>query len=367
MRAEKRKEGIAEPMSRHSARGRDPLAVACRILSEILVVIAALTGSYTLWKAWGSGLDTTYNSHKEEVAAKTNIRQASTDKAARIRHGSPPIEDTPEDGGLFAYIRVPSWGRDYRLPVYESTTKTVLDKMGAGHYDDTAMPGDVGNSSYAGHNTYADLADIRLLKPGDTVYIETGSYWYRYVVNSNPKIVDQTAVGEIAADGAGVERGLTLQTCWPIMTTAGTTKRLIVHGTFDGWAAKTDGAPKEYTATHYTTKERITHRLETVSERLDTPISGVLGLGTVAMWLCLAVIGWLASRRRAWDALRHGPPAGPVTLLWRLTPGVFQSNTVVYTLTRLMPFLLLVAGLNLLFWRWGCPALDASPVGALFG
>lgn len=177
-------------------------------------------GSFLAYRAWGSGLDVSYASHREEKATHTVIHKATPGHVAAMRHDDPSAEPKPGDDELFAYIRIPSWGRRYRLPVWEGTARTVLDKMGAGHYESTALPGQVGNSSYAGHNTYADMADIRLLKPGDVVYVETADYWYRYRINSNPEIVDQTRTDVIDPDAAGVERGLTLQTCWPIMTGA---------------------------------------------------------------------------------------------------------------------------------------------------
>lgn len=201
-------------------------------------------GSFLAYRAWGSGLDVSYASHREEKATHTVIHKATPGHVAAMRHGDPPAGPKPGDDGPFAYIRVPSWGRRYRLPVWEGTARTVLDKMGAGHYESTALPGQVGNSSYAGHNTYADMADIRLLRPGDVVYIETADHWYRYRINSNPEIVDQTRTDVIDPDAAGVERGLTLQTCWPIMAGGSVTHRLIVHGGLDGWAPKTDGVPE---------------------------------------------------------------------------------------------------------------------------
>ena len=124
-------------------------------------------GSFLAYRAWGSGLDVSYASHREEKATHTVIRKATPGHVAAMRHDDPPAEPNPGDDELFAYSRIPSWGRRYRLPVWEGTARTVLDKMGAGHYESTALPGQVGNSSYAGHNTYADMAEIGLLRRDD--------------------------------------------------------------------------------------------------------------------------------------------------------------------------------------------------------
>ena len=172
-------------MARHSAHrtGGGAFRAVCRFTAELLAVLAVLLGSYVGWKAWGSGLDVSYASHWEEKATHTVIHEAKPGRVAAMRHTDPPVEAEPGNDELFAYLRVPSWSKQYHLPIWQGTAKTVLDKMGGGHYVTTAMPGQVGNSAIAGHNTYADMADIRLLTPGDVVYIETADYWYRYKVN----------------------------------------------------------------------------------------------------------------------------------------------------------------------------------------
>lgn len=219
------------------------------------------------------------------------------------------------------------------------------------------MPGQVGNSSLAGHNTYADMADIRLLKPGDVVYIETGSYWYRYRINSNPEIVDQSRTDVIDQDAAGVERGLTLQTCWPIMTGGNVTHRLIVHGGLDGWAPKTDGMPAEYTETTDTTIDKISRRIVTVSEKKNLPVTGVLGICAFIIWILLDTIGWMCSHRRM-TCYWHGRDiGGPITWLWRLNAGIMPSNTIVFIITRTIVFLMMWTAIILSLWRWACPPL----------
>ena len=166
---------------------RKAMNIICGILAELCALAVIFLGAYLAYDAKASSLDQSYVSHRQEQVSHRKIHKATPGKTATMRHTDPPAEAEPGDGELFAYLRVPSWGKQYRLPVWQGTAKTVLDEMGAGHYDTTAMPGQTGNSSLAGHNTYADMADIRLLKPGDVVYIETGSYWYRYRINSNPR------------------------------------------------------------------------------------------------------------------------------------------------------------------------------------
>lgn len=335
---------------------RKAMNIICGILAELCALAVIFLGAYLAYDAKASSLDQSYVSHRQEQVSHRKIHKATPGKTATMRHTDPPAEAEPGDGELFAYLRVPSWGKQYRLPIWQGTAKTVLDEMGAGHYDTTAMPGQVGNSSLAGHNTYADMADIRLLKPGDVVYIETGSYWYRYRINSNPEIVDQSRTDVIDQDAAGVERGLTLQTCWPIMTGGNVTHRLIVHGGLDGWAPKTDGTPAEYTETTDTTIDKISRRIVTVSEKKNLPVTGVLGICAFIIWILLDTIGWMCSHRRM-TCYWHGRDiGGPITWLWRLNAGIMPSNTIVFIITRTIVFLMDVDSDHPLPMAMGVPA-----------
>lgn len=345
-------------MKHRSQKPSEPslLNAASRIVAGLCALAVIFLGSYYAYRAGASGLDQSYANRRSEVAAKTVIHRATADRTVTLRHDDPPAEATPSDGELFAYVRVPSFSKQYRLPVWEGTEKTVLDQMGAGHYAGSAMPGQVGNSAYAGHNTYADFADIRLLKPGDHVYIETATRWYRYTVNSDPQVIEQTRTDALDADAAGVERGLTLQTCWPIMA-SNVHQRLIVYGTFDGWADKNDGTPADLAETTDTAAERLGRRIVETSDRLDTPVTGVLGLCSLAIWLLLDLVGWMCSHRRMrsyWHDV-----GDPFTWLWRINAGLFPNHTVVFTLTRLVPYAFMWAGLVFLSWRYVCPQLAA--------
>lgn len=317
---------------------RKAVNIICGILAEVCALAVILLGAYLAYDAKASGLDQSYVSHRQEQVSHRKIHKAAPGKTATMRHTDPPAEVEPGDGELFAYLRVPSWGKQFRLPIWQGAAKTVLDKMGGGHYDTTAMPGQVGNSSYAGHNTYADMADIRLLKPGDVVYIETGSYWYRYRINSNPEIVDQSRTDVIDQDAAGVERGLTLQTCWPIMT---------------------GGVPAEYAESTDTTIDKISRRIVTVSEKTDLPVTGVLGICALAIWILLDAIGWMCSHDRMADYWRQRDIGGPITWLWRINAGIMPSNTIVFTITRTIVFLVMWTAIILALWRWACPPLAA--------
>ena len=103
-------------------------------------------------------------------------------------------------------------------------------KYAPGHYPDTAMPGQIGNFSVAGHRIQKIFWRIDELKPGDVVGVETQTDWYVYRVTGH-EIVKPTAVEVVAPvpDEPGqkpTQALLTLTTCNPKFNNY---QRLIVH------------------------------------------------------------------------------------------------------------------------------------------
>ena len=152
-------------------------------------------------------------------------------------------------GQPFAKVHIPRLGGDW--VVVEGVSQKQL-AQGPGHYIGTAMPGEQGNFSVAGHaisSVFLHLADLR---PGDPIVVETQDYWFVYRVLGNPttgsydgdpsgipgqEIVLPTGVQVIsptpdkAANAPATGDYLTLTTCTPATTA---THRLIVHARLDG-------------------------------------------------------------------------------------------------------------------------------------
>jgi sortase A len=87
-------------------------------------------------------------------------------------------------------IQIPSIHVDHKI--YEGVTLTVVDH-GPGHWPGSAMPGDRGNSVFAGHRTTHDhpFGDLDLVEKGDQVTFEMGGRRSVYEVTDN-FIVDGT-------------------------------------------------------------------------------------------------------------------------------------------------------------------------------
>lgn len=101
-------------------------------------------------------------------------------------------DDTPKGsvvpGKAMALLRIPSFGKDYEVPILSGTDEGTLSR-GIGHFDKTAEPGEVGNFAIAGHRVTHGQPFARLLelKAGDEIVVETREAIYTYVLDTPPK------------------------------------------------------------------------------------------------------------------------------------------------------------------------------------
>lgn len=351
----------AEPGRKRRRGGYDPDAPIRRghlgVLEGILQFLAGviiLLAAFTLliqgsWQYVGNGMDVRTMSKELEHYSTEKFDVETPNKPAPLQPASvdPPLIQKPAEGQLFGYLHIPRFGADWRKPIQEGTSKEVLSNYGAGHYTETALPGQVGNSSYAGHRTPSDFGYLNQLKSGDQIIIETGDYWYIYSVTDS-YIVYMDRVDVIMPDAAGVDRGITLTTCDPMFSPTPAKDRLIVHGAFVGWSKKTDGRPQALTSgSTVSTQERITKTVETLSTRTNMPVTGVVSLCLFAIWLILVLIGWMVSHRRMARIWLEKPSVNPAMVMWRL-----QAGWVPY---RVVTFVILWAAVTFACWRWACP------------
>lgn len=145
-------------------------------------------------------------------------------------------------GQTTALIRVPRWGADYEVPVFQGTSDRVL-AAGFGHFTGTAGPGQVGNFAVAAHRvTHGEpLRRMPSLRAGDEVDVVTRSttYVYRLTSGGDDLVVPFTAGWVLDPlprnpDGGGVQpsqvpgqRLLTLTTCSELFHTD---DRLVAFG-----------------------------------------------------------------------------------------------------------------------------------------
>ena len=157
-----------------------------------------------------------------------------------------PEFDLPlKSGEAFALLHIPRLGDNYRVPIVQGVSLDAL-ASGVGHYPETAMPGEVGNFSVAGHRATngEPFAYLDQLQKGDPVIVETSTTWYTYQV-TDESIVQPTQVDVIlpVPGQPGVEptkRLMTLTTCNPRWASY---ERLIFHAKLIDELPKGEGRP----------------------------------------------------------------------------------------------------------------------------
>ena len=113
-----------------------------------------------------------------------------------------------------------------------------------GHYPGTAMPGQIGNFSVAGHRVPSLFWNLQDVRPGDQVVIQTQDNWYIYRVTVN-EVVTPHSIEVVAPtpDRIGVAptvATLTLTTCNPKWNDY---QRMVVHAELVATMPYEDGPP----------------------------------------------------------------------------------------------------------------------------
>ena len=132
-----------------------------------------------------------------------------------------PIEAELVEGQTLGRMDIPRLGLS--VAIFQGTKSKTL-RIGAGHIEGTAIPGEAGNSGIAAHRDtfFRPLENIRT---NDEIQIETARGFSHYQVDSI-KIV---APDDIEVLAPTTESGVTLVTCYPFYFVGAAPKRFIVH------------------------------------------------------------------------------------------------------------------------------------------
>ncbi|GAA2512257.1 class E sortase [Pilimelia columellifera] len=209
------------------------IRAAIRGFGELMITVGMVILLFAGYEVWGktaivdaaqSDLDTALSQQWDVPAGATAPAKPS---------GKPP------PGGAVARLHIPRL--DKRWVVVEGVDPKDIE-FAPGHYPKSAMPGETGNFSIAGHrvrSTFWDLDDMRV---GDPIVVETQTDWHVYTV-ARSKIVKPTAVEVVNARPPGFDRGsklLTITTCNPKWDNY---ERLIVHATHTSSQPRSAGRP----------------------------------------------------------------------------------------------------------------------------
>lgn len=241
------------------------MGVVVGVIGEILITLGGLLGLFVAWQLWWTDViaeraqagvvdqlaweQPPWQYEPESTPTSTPSPEPTQDP---VRRDMPaPTMDEPPHLTTFATMYVPRWGLDYVQAISQGTSNSdVLDVLGVGHYEGTAMPGGIGNFSVAGHRTTYGKPFNRVeeLVVGDPIVVQTETTWYVYRISST-QIVLPSQVEVIAAVPGQpavvpTEAFMTMTTCHPMYSAR---ERYIVHATLDYWMESTDGPPIELT------------------------------------------------------------------------------------------------------------------------
>jgi sortase A len=153
----------------------------------------------------------------QEVANNTLEQQMY----AQEQHGVSLSGAVIKEGDLLGRVEIPRLG--LKVAILEGTTSHTL-RLGVGHIEGTARPGEPGNIGIAGHrDTYfRALKDIRT---NDEIQIQTAAGLSRYEVDW----VQIVAPGDTEVLAPSTESALTLVTCYPFHFIGAAPQRFVVH------------------------------------------------------------------------------------------------------------------------------------------
>lgn len=166
--------------------------------------------------------------------------------AGRGSYGDPVVAKAPGYEEMIGLMYIPRLGKNYTRPIIQGTSVQVLDTLGLGHYNQTAMPGSMGNFALAGHRqTHGAVLDaIHTLVPGDKLYVQTKDGYYTYVFRNNeivlPDRSDVLLPVPIQPKAQPTERLLTLTSCNPRF---GSQERIIAYSVMENWQPASAGPP----------------------------------------------------------------------------------------------------------------------------
>lgn len=231
--------GLAPSRRRRSAPRR-----AGRLAGEIMITFGLVVLLFAAYEVWGKAAavadhQQTLNAQLEQQWAQEPLVAPTAAPPGTAIPALPPVAAGDAIGRLYLPKLWSSW------VVIEGVEPQHIE-YAPGHYPGTAMPGQIGNFSVAGHRSPAIFWDLDRMQAGDAVVVETSTTWYVYRVTQS-RIVAPTAV-EVVAPVPGqpgatpTEAYLTITTCNPKWDNY---ERLIVHASLVRTQDRSAGRPAE--------------------------------------------------------------------------------------------------------------------------
>lgn len=224
------------------------------VLGELFLTAGVLVLLFVAWQMWIGDMIIGAQSNSAGNAISDSWEQQTAPEPPPVVEDEdgevwyePPVLEHPAAGQTFAQMRIPRFGDDYNVSIAGGTSRPVtLDNGWIGVYEQSVMPGEVGNFSVAGHRTTwgAPLNRMDKLHVDDAVVVETQEGWYTYRFRTleyvQPNQVDVLLDVPQMPEVATGERYLTLTACSPLYSLA---ERIIGYAVFEGFQPRAEGAP----------------------------------------------------------------------------------------------------------------------------
>jgi sortase A len=189
-----------------------------RTTGEILISLGVVVLGFLAYMYWGT---TIREGNAQQTFQAELGRQWGTGSESLAVLTNP---DNLSLGQPFALLRIPRFGRGWKFAIVQGTGLPQL-ALGPGHVPGTALPGQIGNFSVAGHRVTAGnpFWSLPSMRPGDLVFVETvaGTYEYRVLVRPELVAASDTAMLSPVPGKPGIRphlRLITLITCNPPWT-----------------------------------------------------------------------------------------------------------------------------------------------------
>ncbi|GAA1620724.1 hypothetical protein GCM10009700_06240 [Brevibacterium sanguinis] len=223
-----------------------PIRGTIRTFGELCITAGLVLILFVVWQLWWTDLEA--NRDNEVLADQLTKDWANQDpNQLPDDPDEPVVADPVEKNTAFGIFYIPRFGDDYYRTLAEGVDlEPVLNRMGVGRYPNSAMPGEVGNFSVAGHRvTYGKpFNQIAKLQPGDEIVVQTKDGFYTYTFRNFdiilPDAVEVLAPVPDQPDYKGKDRILTLTACNPMFSAR---ERYIAYAELTEWRPAGEGPP----------------------------------------------------------------------------------------------------------------------------
>lgn len=223
-----------------------PIRGTVRTFGELCITAGLVLILFVVWQLWWTDIQA--NRDNEVLADELTQDWANQDpNELPDDPDEPVVADPVGKNEAFGIFYIPRFGDDYYRTVAEGVDlEPVLNRMGVGRYPNSAMPGEVGNFSIAGHRvTYGKpLNQIANLRPGDEIIVQTKDGFYTYTFRNFdiilPDAVEVLSPVPDAPDFKGKDRILTMTACNPMFSAR---ERYVAYAELTDWTPASDGAP----------------------------------------------------------------------------------------------------------------------------